>query len=250
MDKQLQEKLDILLARMEKEDKRASASFTVSLICRVLITLFIVGYLGYTVIAFEKMSTPSNMAIMINRQVRDLIPSERSEMQAKMPEQAKEMAKSTVGIISDLIPSLGEMAREQLDVRFAQLMDHYKVEREKAFEHICSNIIDKIRKNKDIVKDSSLAQALAQQLADECNREARDIINNALFKEIEKLQADVEKLRSTPVKMMTRSQAAKKNLIVCWIYLVDNKGLDQEGLIGNAASFIGQTTEDFISSKN
>lgn len=250
MDKQLQEKLDTLLTRIEKEDKRASSSFVVSLICRVLITLLIVGYLGYIVIAFESMSDPQNMAIMINEKIRDSLPRVRSEMQTQLPAHAGEIAKTTVEITKDLIPALGEMAKEQLDIRFAQLMEHYKIEREKAFEYICSNVIDHIRKDKDIVKDNTLAQVLAQQLADECAREARDIINNALFKEIENLQMEVEKLRSTPAKMMTRSQAAKKNLIVCWIYLVDNKGIDQEGIIGNAASFLGETAESFISSQN
>jgi len=250
MDKQLQEKLDILLARIGKEDKRASSSFVVSLICRVLITLILVEYLGYTLIAFESMANPENMAIMINQKIRDSLPSVRSDLQAKLPAHAQEMAKSTVEIVGDLIPALGDMAKEQLDVRFGQVMDHYKVEREKAFEHICSRVIDKIRKDKDIVKDSTLAQVLAQQLADECNREAKDIINNALFKEIDKLQADVEKLRSVPAKKMTCLQAAKKNLIVCWIYLVDNKDLAQEGIIGNTASFLGETAENFISAKN
>jgi hypothetical protein len=126
----------------------------------------------------------------------------------------------------------GDMLEKQLEIRFDQVMEHYKVEREKIFENICSKVIDKIKKHKDLANDDTLAQALAVQLAEECDREAKDIVNNAFFKEIEKLQKKVEILRSIPEKKMTRQQAAKKNLIISWIYLIDNKGIDKKSIIG------------------
>ncbi|MDD5727146.1 MAG: hypothetical protein PHV59_01160 [Victivallales bacterium] len=249
MDKELVEKMDMLFARIEREDKRASASFVTSIICRILITLLISCSLTYILITFKNRATPENMAIVINEQVRDSIPRVRSELHAQIPAQADQMADNTIKAFSNLIPVLGELAAKQLEIRFDQIMDHYKVQREKIFEHICSKVIDKIKKDKDITKDKTLASVLAAQLADECDREIRDIINNAFFDEIDALQAQVEKLRQTPDNKMTRVDAAKKNLITCWIYLVDNKEIEEEGIIGCTASFLGKAAEDFLASQ-
>jgi hypothetical protein len=166
-----------------------------------------------------------------------------------MPIQANRLADNTLDAIKKLIPMLGEMAEQRIGVRFDQIMDHYKVQREKIFEHICTKVIDKIKKNKDIVKNKTLAEVLALQLADECDREIRNIINNAFFDEIDNLQKKVEKLRETPYKKMTRSDAAKKNMIASWIYLIDNKNIKHEGIIGNTASFMGEAAENFIESQ-
>jgi len=249
MDKEVTQKMDMLFARIEREDKRASASFVVSMICRILITLICAGSLTYTVLTFKKMATPQNLAIVINEQIRDSIPKVRSELQVQMPIQANRLADNTLDAMKKLIPMLGEMAEQQISVRFDQIMDHYKVQREKIFEHICTKVIDKIKKNKDIVKNKTLAEVLALQLADECDREIRNIINNAFFDEIDNLQKKVEKLRETPYKKMTRSDAAKKNMIASWIYLIDNKNIKHEGIIGNTASFMGEAAENFIESQ-
>ena len=249
MDKKLTEKMNTLFARIEREDKRASVSFMVSMICRILLTLVCAGSLTYTIITFKKMATPQNMAIVINEQIRDSIPAVRSELQAQMPTQANQLADNTIEAIKKLIPILGDMAEQQIGVRLDQIMDHYKVQREKIFAHICTKVIDKIKKNKDIVKNKTLAEVLALQLADECNREIRNIVNNAFFDEIDNLQKKVEKLRETPYKKMTRSDAAKKNLIASWFYLVDNKNIKHEGIIGNTASFVGEAAENFIESQ-
>lgn len=249
MDKELIEKMDMLFSRIEREDKRASASFVVSMICRILITMVCAGSLTYTIITFKKMATPQNMAIVINEQIRDSIPAVRSELQSQMPVKASQLADNTIEALKKLIPVLGNMAEQQIEIRLSQIMDHYKVQREKVFEHICTKVIDKIKKNKDIVKNKTLAEVLALQLADECDREIRDIVNNAFFDEVDNLQKKVEKLRETPYSQMTRSDAAKKNLIASWIYLVDNKNIKHEGIIGNTASFMGEAAENFIESQ-
>jgi len=250
MDKQLSQKMEGLLARIEREDKRASASFVVSLVCRVLITLLLVGSLTYIATSFSKLAKPTNVAIVINEQILGSIPTVHAKLKTELPVQAEILAGNTVDLIHKFIPMAGDMLEKQLEIRFDQVMNHYKVQREQIFANLCSKVIDKIRKDKDLVKDDTLAEVLAVQLADECNREAKDIINNAFFNEIDKLQKRVEQLRSTPDKTMTRSQAAKKHLIACWIYLVDSKGIDEKSIIGNAASLTGEVAENFISSQN
>ena len=250
MDKELTEKMERLIARMEREDKRASSSFVVSIICRILITLLVVCSLTFILVKFSAAATPGNMAIVINEKIRDSIPAVHAGLQAELPQQAKLMADSTVDLIHKSIPMMGDLVESQLATRFDQIMEHYTVQREKMFEHICTNVIEKVRKDKDIVKNHVLTKVLAAQLADECNREVREVINNAFLNEIDKLQVNVEKLRSTPDKAMTRSQAAKKHLIACWIYLVDNKSVEQEGIIGSTAAFMGEAVENFISSQN
>ena len=171
-------------------------------------------------------------------------------MNQELPKQAKTLAGDTVKLIHKVIPMVGDMLETQLELKFDLVMEHYKVEREQIFENICSKVIDKIRKDKDLVKDKTLAEVLAVQLANECDREAKNIINNAFFAEIDNLQKKVEQLRATPDKIMTRQQAAKKNLIICWIYLIDNKGIDQKSIIGNAASLVGGAAENFIATQN
>jgi len=250
MDKELKEKMENLLSRIEREDKRASSSFVVSMVCRILITLLLVCSLTYIAVSFNKLANPQNVAVALNQKVLKSIPTVHNQLKQELPIQAKALAGDTVKLIHRFIPMLGDMLEAQLETRFDQLMTHYKVQREQIFENICSKVIDKIRKDKDLVNDDTLAEVLAVQLANECDREAKDIINNAFFKEIDKLQANVEKLRSTPNKAMTRSQAAKKNLIVSWIYLVDNKEVGQKSIVGNAASLMGETAENFISTQN
>lgn len=250
MDKQLTQKMESLLARIKREDKRASSSFVVSLVCRVLITLLLVGSLTYIATSFSKLAKPANVAVAINEKVLESIPAVHAELKTELPAQAEILAGNTVDLIHKFIPIMGDMLEKQLEIRFGQVMNHYKVQREQIFASISSKVIDKIRKDKDLINDNTLAEVLAVQLADECNREAKDIINNAFFTEIDKLQLKIEQLRSTPDKTMTRSQAAKKHLITCWIYLVDNKGIDEKSIIGNTASLMGEATENFISSQN
>ncbi|MCK4982300.1 MAG: hypothetical protein KAS17_05225 [Victivallaceae bacterium] len=250
MDKQLIQKMESLLARIEREDKRASASFVVSLVCRVLITLLLVGSLTFIATSFSKLSKPANVAVAINEKILASIPAVHAELKTELPVQAEILAGNTVDLIHKFIPMIGDMLEKQLEIRFDQVMNHYKVQREQIFTSICSRVIDKIIKDKDLVNDTTLAEVLAVQLAAECDREAKNIINNAFFTEIDKLQKRVEQLRSVPDKNMTRSQAAKKHLIACWIYLVDSKGIDEKSIIGNAASLIGKSAENFISSQN
>ncbi|MDD5698210.1 MAG: hypothetical protein PHH77_06290 [Victivallaceae bacterium] len=250
MNKELAEKMDGLLTRIAREDKRAASSFAVSIICRVFLTLLCAGSLTYTILTFSAMATPRNLAIVVNEKIRDSIPSLRTELQAELPEQAKVLAKNTLGLMHHIIPLTGDLAKTQLELRFNQVMEHYQVQREKILEDICSRVLDKIAQDKDIVKNRTLGEVLAVQLADECDREIRKIINQEFFAEIDRLQVQVEQLRSTPEKIMTRSQAAKKQLITCWIYLVDNKNIEEEGLIGNTASFLTRAAESFLSAKN
>ena len=249
MDKQLTQKMESLLARIERENKRASSSFVVSLVCRVLITLLLVGSLTYIATTFSKLARPANVAVAINQKILDSIPAAHAELKTELPIQAELMAENTVNLVHKLIPMAGDMFEKQLEMRFDQVMDHYKVQREQMFTAICSKVIDKVKKHKDLVNDDTLAEVLAVQLAAECNREIKDVINNAFFSEIDKLQKNMEKLRSTPDKSMTRSQAAKKHLITCWIYLVDNKSIDKKSIVGSTASLMGEVAENFISSQ-
>ena len=250
MDKQLTQKMESLLTRIEREDKRASSSFVVSMVCRILVTLLIVCSLTYIGVTFKRLAKPANVAVAINEKVLESIPAVHAQLNQELPKQAKTLAGDTVKLIHKVIPMVGDMLETQLELKFDLVMEHYKVEREQIFENICSKVIDKIRKDKDLVKDKTLAEVLAVQLANECDREAKNIINNAFFAEIDNLQKKVEQLRATPDNIMTRQQAAKKNLIICWIYLIDNKGIDQKSIIGNAASLVGGAAENFIATQN
>jgi hypothetical protein len=250
MDKQLTEKMESLLSRIEREDKRASSSFVVSMVCRILVTLLITCSLTYIGITFSNLAQPENVAIVVNQEILAAIPGIRTKIKQELPIQAKTLAEGTVKMVHRAIPMAGDMLEEQIETRFDKIMNHYKPQREQLFKNICSQVIDKIKKDKDLINDHRLAEALSIQLSDECNREIKDIINNAFFSEIDKLQLKIAKLSSTPNQFMTRSQAAKKNLIVSWIYLIDNKGIDDEGIVGNCASFMGGATENFISTQN
>lgn len=250
MNKELTEKMENLLARIEQEDKRASSSFVVSMICRILITLLLVCSLTYIAFTFTNLAQPQNVAVAINQKILQSIPDAHNQLKQELPAHAKALAGETVNLTHKLIPMAGNMLETQLETSFDQIMDRYKAKREQIFKSICSKVIDKIKKDKDLSSDNTLAEVLAAQLADECNREARNIINNAFFNEIDKLQTKIEQLRATPSKSMTRSQAAKKHLITCWIYLVDNKGIGQKSIIGNTASLMGKAAENFISTKN
>jgi leucyl aminopeptidase (aminopeptidase T) len=212
--------------------------------------VLIVCSLTYIGTTFNKLANPTNVAVFLNDKVVASIPKVHAKLNQELPRHAEKLAKKSVQMIHKVIPMAGDMLEKQLEIRFDQVMEHYKVEREKIFENICSKVIDKIKKHKDLANDDTLAQALAVQLAEECDREAKDIVNNAFFKEIEKLQKKVEILRSIPEKKMTRQQAAKKNLIIRWIYLIDNKGIDKKSIIGNAATLIGGTAESFIATQN
>jgi len=250
MDKELTKKMEDLLARIEREDKRASSSFVVSMVCRIVITLLLLGSLTFIGISFPKLANPTNVAIAANERILALIPGAHIRLKKELPVQAKKMAIGTVKQIHKFIPMLGDMLETQVESKFEKLMSHYKVQREKVFQTICSKVIDEIQKDNDLVNDNTLAEALATQLSDQCNNEAKEIINNAFFTEIDKLQKKVEQLRATPSKMMTRSQAAKKQLIVCWIYLIDSKGIGNKSIIGDAAAMIGEVGENFISKQN
>ena len=250
MDKQLTQKMEYLLTHIEREDKRASASFIVSIICRILITLLLSSSLIYIGVAFKRLSNPANVAVAVNQKVLASIPDMHAQLNQELPKHAKKLAKSSVQLLHKAIPMVGDMLEKQIEIRFDQVMEHYKIEREQVFQNICSKVIDKIKKHKDLANDDTLAQVLANQLADECDREAKNIINNAFFSEIDKLQAKVEQLRSTPDKSLTRQQGAKKNLIICWIYLIDSKGIDKKSIIGNAASLVGGAAENFIATQN
>lgn len=250
MDKQLTQKMESLLTRIEREDKRASSSFIVSMVCRILITLLLVCSLTYIGVTFRKLAKPANVAVAINEKVLASIPTVHAQLNQELPKQAKTLAGDTVKLVHKAIPMIGNILETQMETKFDLIMEHYKIEREQIFKNICSKVIDKIKKDKDLVKNKTLAEILAIQLANECDREAKNIINNAFFNEIDKLQKKVEQLRATPDKIMTRKQAAKKHLIICWIYLIDNKGIDQKSIIGNAASLVGGAAENFIATQN
>jgi len=190
MDKQLTQKMENLLTRIEREDKRASSSFIFSMVCRILITLLLVCSLTYIGTTFSKLASPANVAVVLNQKVLDSIPNMHAQLNQDLPKHAKKLAQSSVQLLHKAIPMVGDMLEKQIETRFDQLMEHYKVQREQAFENICSRVIDKIKKHKDLATDVTLAQVLAVQLADECDREAKNIINNAFFSEIEKLQCE------------------------------------------------------------
>ena len=74
MDKQLTQKMESLLTRIEREDKRASSSFVVSMVCRILVTLLIVCSLTYIGVTFKRLAKPANVAVAINEKVLESIP--------------------------------------------------------------------------------------------------------------------------------------------------------------------------------
>ena len=241
-NKEIQAQIDSVCQTLVKEEKGFSRSLTKTIIFYLFIVLLLIGNIVFLNVKILSLATPKNLAIVINTKIKNMIPRFSQNLKNQMEPQAKEAAKKSVALIASGIPYAKEMMKAQINIYANKMADDLEKKHMAKFEAVIDDALNTVNKNKDMVKDKALGQALAKQISENLDKELAKIIDKPFIDAVDKFRVETDKLRTKPVSQLTRKELAEKRFIVTWIYLVNNKAPGQ-GIFNKAIQTLNDTAE-------
>lgn len=221
--KEIQARVDKVYKAIVKEEKVFNRSLTKTILLYLFIALLLIGNIIFLKVKILNEATPQNMAIVINTQIREMIPTFTEGLKAGMEPQAKQAAEKSVAVISSGIPYFKEMLKSQVNIYVNKMADEMENKHMVKFESVIDEALNKAIQNKDLAKDKDLGKAIASQISSDLDQELAKIIDKPFIDAIDKFRLETEALRTKPISQLTRKELAEKTFIVTWLYLVNTK---------------------------
>ncbi len=241
--KEIQARVDKVYKAIVKEEQVFNRSLTKTILLYLFIALLLIGNIIFLKVKILNQATPKNMAIVINTQIRDMIPNFTQGLKAGMEPQAKQAAVKSVGVLYSGIPYVKEMLKSQVNIYVNRMADDMEKEHMAKFESVIDEALNKVTKNKDLAKDKGLGKAIAAQISSDLDKELAKVIDKPFIDAIDKFRLETEALRTKPISQLTRKELAEKNFIVTWIYLVNNKA-PGGGVFNKVIQLVNETSKD------
>jgi len=244
MNNNINERIEKLYQAVSKEEKNFTSSLNKALGFYLVIIIILASYTVFLNIKIKELATPTNLAIALNTRVKDAIPLFTKKIKEQMKPGAKQLADKTIESVHALIPRSADFAKAQIDFYVNDIMTQIENKHMATLQKIFESSVDEAMKNKDIVQDKNLGKALASQITLKIDDELKNIINNEMLEAVDKLRADIEALRSKPVKTMTKNEYAERSFLVYWLYLVNNVKTG-ESSFADTLSILTRASENF-----
>jgi len=242
------EKISALSAKIEKMQKQAANSTRMVAIVYLLVVLFVFAYTTFIMNWIKQEVSPNNLSATMKMMIEGKVLTDENRIAIVnyCREQAPVWADGLVQMTHEqLIPQLKDKVREIVDqtsdegiaVLKKDLFPHFK-------ELILANA-QEINAHKDIT-DPQIANELAKILANECEREMDVFINDKVKHRIGLLRDDLDKMSEKPYRSLCQAEAAKRRLIVNWIFLLEYDEAPSD-TFGEFMKSLNGTYEDIMS---
>jgi len=241
--KEIQARVDKVYNAIVNEEKVFKRSLTKTVLLYLFIAVLLIGNIVFLKVKILNEATPKNMAIVINTQIKDMIPKFTEGLKAGMEPQAKQAAEKSVGVLYSGIPYVKEMLKSQVNIYVNRMADDMEKNHMAKFESVIDEALNKAIEHKDLAKDKALGQAIALQISNDIDKELAKIIDKPFIDAIDKFCVETKALRTKPVSQLTRKEFAEKTFIATWIYLVNNKAPDK-GMFSKVIQLVNETSKN------
>ena len=242
-----QARIDAVCQTIANEEKVLRRSLTKTIMFYLLIVVLVIGNIIFLNVKILSLATPKNLAIVINTRIKNMIPRFSQNLKNHMEPQAKEAAKKSVNVLSSGIPYVKEMMKAQINIYANKMADDIEKKHMAKFEAVINDALDKVAKNKDMVKDKQLGKVLASQISADMDKELARIVDKPFIDAVDKFRKETDALRDKPASQLTRKELAEKNFIVTWLYLVNHQQTG-DGIFNKVIQLANDTAESLKTS--
>lgn len=218
--KKIAEAIEQLSQKLAAEKKYFETSFRRTVILYGLLIIIVAGYTTFIVTQLEKTLTSENVAVMLNNHIAGMLPGMTQDLRDRMKPAAEKMAEQIVSSGHAMIPQATAMAKvridEMLDEQFTKILASYKTDYAPEVENKTVEFLSRI----DMTKDAVDRKAFAKEIVDGINEKIywpEADINKAIIA----LNDDLSTLKNTPAKRLTRQKLNERQLILCWLSMVE-----------------------------
>lgn len=214
------QKLDLLSKELKKRKDKAVSSAKLAAIVYGLLVIFV---FGYTWVIFGKLQasvTPDSISAVVNNTLVSAIPTIREKMIVYSKQQGPVLADKAVQAAHEAIPQVEDIIKRVIDRQVEILLTEMKTEMFPQFVDILRKNADEINQHAEVLTDDVAVQELAKIIAEELQNEINYHIN--AFKTVHELRAQLDELAAKPAAKLTRKEAAEREILVNWLYLVKN----------------------------
>jgi len=237
-EKELLEKQNELLNTVKGLKNSFRKSLNVFIAIYAILLLFVICYTSYVYSQVSRLATPSSIAQLFVNKVQEQLPRFRQDIRQRMTPMADQIATSSLDAAADMVPSLGQYARNLITAKADEALDEFKVDHFPIIEKSIDEAVGTILADKGKIKERTLGDELTVVVVDSANREMDKLINKDFYASVSDLQSKLNSLRTKPVKSMTRREFAEFSFILCWVRLneISRSSGEDTGVIGSLAS--------------
>ena len=231
MSNEINAKLESLEIILEKQRRKYKKNMIATIICYTVLALFVVIYTTYVMSQIRKLATPKTVAELIAMQVRDRIPELKGYITANTDTYAALMANETVNYTYSLIPSLGTLAKEELDTFSDTIVQELSRRYSPALDKYFALHQDTIRKELKTLSDREAAKRLSMILLETFNQEL-DLVCADLNKDVAKLQTEINAITNKPNSQLNRREYTEKKFLIYWMFIAKHGKMGGESFLG------------------
>lgn len=246
--REMESQFDALSQKIKKMQKKASGSTKMMAIGYLLVVGFVFIYTVALMAWIRKEVTADSLSAQMRKMVdeRVLTDVNREKMVTYCRGKAPVWADQLVQVTHDqLIPMAKLKVKSMIDKTTDSGITVLKHDFFPRVKELMEVNAEELNKHKDI-SDQSVANEIAKILADEADREMDLVINDKVKSRIAHLRTQLDEMAATPYKDLTRHQAAKRRLIINWVFLMEHHEAPAD-IFGELLKGINGTYEGVLS---
>jgi len=218
--KKIAEAVEQLSQKLAAEKKFFETSFRRTVILYGFLIIIVAGYTTFIVTQLEKSLTSENVAVMLNNHIAGMLPGMTQNLRDQMKPTAEKLAEQIVVGGHALIPQATAMAKvridEMLDEQFIKILASYKADYASEVESKTIEFLSRIDMTKNVAERKAFAKEIVDGINGKIYWPEADICNA-----INALNDDLNALKNTPGKRLTRQKLNERQLIMCWLSMVE-----------------------------
>ena len=222
--REMEPQLDVLFQKIQKMQVQASKSTKMTAIGYLIVVIFVFIYTTGLMSWINKEVTANSLSAQMRNMVDKsvLTDANREKLVKYCKKQAPVWADKLVQITHDqVIPVAKSKVISIIDNATNSGIAVLKHDFSPKVAELIKANAESLNKHKDI-SDQSVANEVAKILADEAEREMDVFIDSKVKYRIAHLRSQLNELAAIPYKDLTRKQAAKRRLIVNWVFLMEH----------------------------
>ncbi len=219
MNNEFNNKLESLELTLCKQQQKYKKSMRITIICYAILAVFVIVYTTFIMSEIRKLATPKTVAELITMQVSGRLPELQGYITDNADMYASLTAEEAINFTRSLIPTLGIVVQEQLNVFTNKIKEEmankYIPALNQYFKENKNNVLTQI----DELSDEEAAKQLSKILIDTFNKQL-DITCINLDSSVAELQKEIDAITHKPDKELTKREYAEKKFLIYWMFIV------------------------------
>jgi hypothetical protein len=219
MNNEINAKLEALEIILNKQQRKTRKSMTVTIICYAVLAVFVIIYTTFVMSQIRKLATPETVAELITMQVESNIPHLKNYIAANSDAYAAYTASEAVSYAHSLIPFLGVMVKEELDVFSETIIQELSTQYVPALNEYFALHNDTVLETMDKLSNEEVARQLSVILVETFSQEL-DLACADLDSSVSKLKSKINAITNKPDTQLTKREYAEKKFLIYWMFIV------------------------------